>query len=347
MNKSITTIATLGIITLITGCSSSMSAQFAPLFNGESLEGWTIVNGDKTTWVAKSNMIVTTGNPTGIMRTNEMYENFILELDWRHMVTNGNAGLFVWSDPIPAIGVPFTRSIEVQIMDGKELDWYTTHGDIFSIWGAQMTPDRPHPLGAHVQRCLPSERRSNPAPEWNHYIVTCIDGTIKLSVNGKVVSGGFDITPRKGYICFEAEGTPAQFKNIIIKVLPNSTPEIPESEIANESIGFVTLFNGINLQGWVTSDETNWNAGGNILHCSKGSGMLTTSTSLKAYELMFDFKCNTEMSSAFVEIDGIKTTLPEGEVGKWSRFTIQGEDKTIGIGGDDASFTNVFIRPLQ
>jgi len=275
-----------------------------------------------------------------------MYENFVLELDWRHMVENGNAGLFVWSDPIPAVGVPFTRSIEVQIMDGKELDWYTTHGDIFSIWGAKMTPDRPHPLGDHVQRCLPSERRSNPAPEWNHYIVTCIDGTIKLDVNGKVVSGGFDVTPRKGYICFEAEGTPAQFKNIRIKEFPNATPTIPADEVAKEAIGFVTLFNGLNLSGWNTDDETTWSAGGNVLHCKQESSVLTTANTYDAYELLFDYKCNAESSTVYVIIDGKKTELPKGETGKWTRFTIQGEGDSIGIGGSDASFTNLFSRPI-
>lgn len=325
----------------------AQSASWTPLFTGKNLDGWSIVNGDASTWCAKDNMLVTTGKPIGVIRTDKMYENFILELDWRHMVKNGNAGLFVWSDPIPAKGVPFTRSIEVQIMDGKELDWYTTHGDIFSIWGAKMTPDRPHPLGDHVQRCLPSERRSKPAPEWNHYIVTCIDGTIKLNVNGKVVSGGFDVSPRKGYICFEAEGTPAQFKNIRIKELPNAIPEVPADEIANEAIGFHTLFNGLNLTGWTTEDTTAWSAGGNVLFCKKESGVLTTANTHDAYELMFDYKYNDALSTAYIVVNGDKTELPKGEIGTWSRFTIQGEGATIGLGGSDTNFTNIFARNLK
>ena len=328
--------------TLITGCSS-----WTPLFNGDNLDGWTIVNGDKTTWTAKDNMLVTTGKPTGVLRTNKMYENFILELDWRHMVENGNAGLFVWSDPIPAVGVPFTRSIEVQIMDGKELDWYTTHGDIFSIWGATMTPDRPHPMGNHIQRCLPSERRSKPSPEWNHYIVTCVDGTIKLDVNGKVVSGGFDVSPSKGYICFEAEGTPAHFKNIRIKELPMSVPPIPEEEIAHKDQGFVTLFNGLDISGWTTNNPSLWTAGGNVLHCNAESSVLTTPNKHEAYELIFDYKCDDKESTIYVVIEGEKTELPQCEVGKWSRFITQGEGKNIGLGGSNASFTNIFTRPLK
>ena len=325
----------------------AQSASWAPLFNGENLDGWTIVNGDKTTWVVQDNMIVTTGKPTGVIRTNKMYENFVLELDWRHMVENGNAGLFVWSDPIPAIGVPFTRSIEVQIMDGKELDWYTTHGDIFSIWGAKMTPDRPHPHGDHVQRCLPSERRSNPAPEWNHYIVTCIDGTIKLDVNGKIVSGGFDITPRKGYICFEAEGTPAQFKNVRIKVLPDSTPEVPTDEIANEDAGFVTLFNGLDLSGWSTENASAWTARDNVLRCKNGSDTITTTKTFGPYEMIVDYKLQDEDSTANLVVDGQKTELPKTKAGSWNRYTHKGKGGHIGMGGKNVRFTNIFCRPLK
>jgi hypothetical protein len=332
---------------LAISCLFSTSPSWAPLFNGTDLEGWTIVNGDPTTWVAKDNMIVTTGNPTGVMRTNTMYENFILELDWRHVVTNGNAGLFVWSEPIPAKGVPFTRSIEVQIMDGKELDWYTTHGDIFSIWGATMIPDDPHPMGPQVQRCLPSERRSNPAPEWNHYVVTCIDGQINLSVNGAFVSGAHDVSPRKGYICLEAEGTAAEFKNIRIMELPPTAPPIDREMIANEDQGFVTIFTGINLDGWSTDSKSAWSAGGNVLECMADCDTLQTIKSMGPYELMFDYKCIEETSSIYVVIDNKKTELPCNEVGQWTRFLIKGDGGTIGIGGNNAKFTNLFTRPFK
>ena len=142
------------------------------------------------------------------------------------MLFRSNAGLFVWSDGVIAKPTPFTRSIEVQILDGRETKNYTSHGDIFAIHGATMTPDRPHPAG--WMRCLPSERRAKPAGEWNHYRVTCNDGVIKLAVNGKVVSGGSAASPRKGYICLESEGSPIEFRNIRIKELPSTNPKPEE-----------------------------------------------------------------------------------------------------------------------
>jgi hypothetical protein len=219
---------------------------FVPLFNGKDLSGWVNVNNASDTFSARDGMLITTGIPIGVLRTQRQYENFILELEWMHLKPKGNSGVFVWSDPLPAVGVPFTRAIEVQVLDGTESRDYTSDGDIFSIWGATLTPDRPHPSG--WQRCLPSEKRSRPAGQWNHYRVECNDGVLKLAVNGKIVSGGSKCRPRKGYICLEAEGSECHFRNLRIKELPSTDPR-PE-EIADVARDFVTLFDGVDLKGW-------------------------------------------------------------------------------------------------
>lgn len=219
---------------------------FVPLFNGVDLSGWVNVNCAPETFSVRDGLIVSTGVPTGVMRTERMYENFELELEWRHLVPQGNAGLFVWSDALTAPGVPFTRSVEVQILDGRNSETYTSHGDVFAIHGAVLTPDRPHPKGA--MRCLPSEHRCKPSPEWNHYRVVCRDGTIKLSVNGSEVSGGSDCAPRKGYICLESEGSECHFRYIRIRELSSSSPTPDLIAVADE--GFRSLYTGLDLRGW-------------------------------------------------------------------------------------------------
>ncbi len=240
------------ILGLCVGGSISRAGDgFVPLFNGKDLSGWVNVNCAPSTFAARDGLIVTTGLPIGVMRTDKMYENFILELEWKHLEPKGNSGLFIWSDPMTAVGQPFTRAIEVQILDGQETEAYTSHGDIFSIWGATCKPDRPHPKG--WQRCLPSEKRCKPAGEWNHYRVECNDGVIKLAVNGKVVSGVSACNPRKGYICLEAEGTECHFCNLKIKELPSTNPK--PHDIAEEAKGFKPIFTGIDLAGWVHDKE--------------------------------------------------------------------------------------------
>jgi hypothetical protein len=219
---------------------------FTPLFNGRDLSGWVPVQVAPSTFTVKDGLIVCTGVPTGVMRTERQYENFILELDYMHLVPGGNSGLFVWSDPVTAVGQPFTRAQEIQILDGLHTDVATSDGDVFAIHGATMVPDRPHPKG--WMRCLPSERRANPAGQWNHYRVECNDGVLKLAVNGKVVSGASQCSPRKGYICLESEGGTVHFKNIRIKELPSTNP--PPDRVAPLDEGFKSIYTGVDLAGW-------------------------------------------------------------------------------------------------
>jgi hypothetical protein len=110
-----------------------------------------------------------------------------------------------------------------------------------------MTPDTPHPAG--WMRSLPSERRARGAGEWNHYRISAQNGTIKLAVNGKVVSGGYDIAPRKGYIHLESEGGEVLYRNLRIKELP-SAGTLPPDQIAQADEGFVSIYNGKDFDGW-------------------------------------------------------------------------------------------------
>jgi len=227
---------------MLLGVSATAAEQWTPLFNERDFTGWTNVNCAPSTWTMRDGVIVSTGVPTGVLRTLRQYENFILELEWKHLHKGGNAGLFVWSGALPVCGQPFTKSIEVQILDGWQSEVATSDGDVFSIQGATMVPDRPHPKG--WMRCLPSEKRARPAGEWNHYRVECKDGRVSLVVNGKVVSGGSNCVPRKGFICLESEGSECHFRNVRIQELPGSDApgEIDE--------GFRSLYSGVDLSGW-------------------------------------------------------------------------------------------------
>jgi hypothetical protein len=232
-----------------TAASSADDDGFVPMFNGKDLTGWVNVNCAPETFFVKDDMIITTGRPTGFLRTARQYENFIMDFDWMHMNKTevGNSGLFVWGDPLPAQGSGYTRGIEVQVLVNLEKeDAYTSHGDIFSIWGAHCKPDRPHPMG--WERCLPSERRCKGGGEWNHYRVEANDGAIKLAVNGKVVSGVSRCVPRKGYLALESEGAECRFKNLKIKELPSTNPAA--EEVADVAQHFKSLYTGLDLRGW-------------------------------------------------------------------------------------------------
>jgi hypothetical protein len=199
-------VALVGLPALATQ-AADREDDFKSLFNGKDLSGWIPIDVAPNTFSVRDGIIVSTGIPTGLMRTEKQYENFIIELEWRHMKPGGNAGLFVWGDGLPAVGSPFARGMEVQILDngfnvdGKN-EWYTTHGDIFPVLGATMTPTGR--ISSTGKRSFPSEDRSKGSPQWNHYRLEGRDGVLRLSVNGKEVTVGKDCAPRKGYLCLES-----------------------------------------------------------------------------------------------------------------------------------------------
>jgi hypothetical protein len=299
-------------------------SDWQSLFNGKDLSGWVPVNVAPNTFMVRDGLIVSTGKPTGVMRTERQYENFELELEWKHLVSGGNAGLFVWSDPVTARGQPFTRAIEVQILDGRQGPNYTSDGDVFSIHGARFTPDRPHPAG--WERSLPTERRAKPAGEWNHYRVVCNKGDIKLAVNGIVVSGGYNASPRKGYICLEAEGSEAHFRNIRIRELPsnNVTPE----QTAGLAEGFVSIYDGLGLSGWKQSDEhaRHWKANDWILECdgkceAKDPNLSTTRT-YGDFVMICDWRWK-EKTKPHLLVRGVRVDVPgESPSSEWNRYVI-------------------------
>ena len=325
--------------------SNKTEELWIDLFNGKNLDGWINVNTDKTTWRAENQMIRCTGKPTGLLRTKEVYENFILECEWRHNSPNGNAGIFVWSDPLPFPGVPFARAVEVQVMLGLETENYTSEGDIFSIWGATMTPDRPHPQG--WARCLPSEPRTNGAGKWNHYRITCLDGTISLAVNGKIVSGGFDCNPRTGHICLESEGSSIDFKNIRLKKLSKNTS--PFAKQANHSADFKPLFNGLNLSNWIIPEEhaNNWKVEGTkIVHNGSGGDLWSKKTFTN-----FDLICDWRWSGPHQGNQKRWIILPSGEYavnenGERATVSIEERDSGIYLRGSSKSQINIWSWPI-
>jgi len=323
--------------------------EFVPLFNGKNLDGWVNVNCAPETWTVRDGMIICTGIPTGVLRTKKQYENYILEVEWRHMKKRGNAGLFIHSDALTAPGQPFTRSIEVQILDGRNTENYTSHGDVFAIHGASMKPDKPHPGG--WMRSLPSERRCKPAGEWNHYRIESRDGTVALVVNGKVVTRGSLLKPRKGYICLEAEGSEVHFRNIRICELAGSNP--PADMVAKKEQGFRSLYNGLDLRGWkrIAGNENHWRAKNWVLDYDGKSEAkdknLWTQEEFGNFTLIVDWRLPAKDGTEQVPVilaDGSEAADSEGK-GLTASVPVAG-DSGIYLRGSSKSQINIWNWPV-
>src|SRR5262249_9572884 len=148
------------------------------------------VNCQPETWTWKEGLLSCTGQPIGVMRTRQTVVNFELVLQWRHLRSAGNSGVFVW---VPEESLkdlkPNARpqGIEVQILDHgyveqyerrteKKAVFFTTHGDISPVGKSKLNPFPP--TSPNGSRSFPRKQLSKGVGEWNHYYVRGINGEV-------------------------------------------------------------------------------------------------------------------------------------------------------------------------
>lgn len=195
---------------------------------------FTNVNCEPDTWTWKDGVAHCTGQPVGVIRSLNQVTNIEVVVEWRHLRSAGNSGVFLWATErsiknLEAGKGRLPEGIECQVLDhgyaeqyerqnGKKSDWFTTHGDVFPTGESDMTPFPPS--APNSKRSFPSKNLSKGVGEWNHYYIRAINGEVRLWVNGEEVSGGTGCRPALGYLCLESEGSPVEFRNLRTRELP-------------------------------------------------------------------------------------------------------------------------------
>jgi hypothetical protein len=197
---------------------------FVPLFNGQSLEGWTfIVKPDKDgrkadplqTWMVTDGYLRCTGKPNGCAVTTKEYANYELKLKWRFPADSkgGNSGvlLHVQDDKY------WPTSVEAQLQSGRAGDFWLIYPPDVKL---EVDPRRQDPQQArHYFRIDTPGEIEKKFGEWNEYAITCQDGNITLVINGIKVNEGRNGNLKKGRIALQSEGAEIHFKDIRIKQL--------------------------------------------------------------------------------------------------------------------------------
>lgn len=211
---------------------SACQSQTESLFNGEDLTGWHMdvpaMDEDPSPdppFIVRDGMLVTLGEPAGHLITDDSYQNYRLEIEYRFPGEPGNGGVLVHASTPRALYDMFPKSIEVQMMHenagdfwcivedihvpdmesrrGPEEEWGITEGKARRI--KNLTDDSEKPLG-----------------EWNTMIVEAFENSIKVWVNGEQVNHGFDATADRGRIAIQAEGSEMEFRKL--ELTPVSEP---------------------------------------------------------------------------------------------------------------------------
>jgi hypothetical protein len=180
------------------------------LFNGRDLGGWVVVTqkpgggnadintyfgdnlGDQKTFYIENGILKTTGEPLGYIRTEDVYDNFVFEVDVK-FERLGNSGVLF--HVVRDMALP--DAIECQL-------YYSQLGRVF-------------PLRTKMDGGELIHYNASKLGEWNKVQVVSEEGRVATSVNGSVVGLGANAEPRMGHICLQSEGAPVEFRNIRVK----------------------------------------------------------------------------------------------------------------------------------
>ncbi len=169
-----------------------LPAGGAELFNGKDLAGWTVVNGGDGTWVAADGRLRCSGKPAGYLRTEKEYaEPYILAAEWR-LLEPGQSGLLLHTQKPDKV---WPASIEVQL-DHTCFGNFVKIGNVAYKGGSRI---------ANVEK---------PIGQWNSFLAVCRAGRIEVFMNGQWVSTATGCKPTKGFIGFQSEGVPSEFRDV-------------------------------------------------------------------------------------------------------------------------------------
>lgn len=199
--------------------TAQTSSTALSLFNGKDLSGWKPYldpsKGAKPgdVWSVKDGTIVCTGVPTGYLRTEKEYSDYVLRLEWRW--TPGeqkgrNSGVFVHVSGPDKV---WPKGAEAQLAAGSAGDFWLMDG-----YKLVSDPARKDPKNdRHVFRSANDVEK--PFGEWNQYEITCKGRDVDLKINGTLVNRGSDAETTGGAIILQSEGAEIHFRNITLTPL--------------------------------------------------------------------------------------------------------------------------------
>jgi len=203
-------------VLLVAPVLAGAEGGFVRLFDGKTLNGWTLVGGEGLGYVVENGVIVCPAEGGGNLFTEKEYSNFVFRFEFR-TEPGGNNGVGIRT---PLEGDAAYLGMEIQILDDApkyegKLRPAQYHGSIYDV--------------------IPARRGFlKKAGEWNAEEIRAQGRRIRVTLNGTVIlNADLDavkdpevlkkhpgLARSQGHIGFLGHGSRVEFRNIRIKELP-------------------------------------------------------------------------------------------------------------------------------
>ena len=225
---------------------------YVNLFNGKDLYGWKALVGNpisrakmgdsllaieqskanektKGDWIVKDGLLIFTGHGDNLA-TEKKYGDFEMFVDWK-ITAQGDAGIYLRGSPQVQIWDTSRRDVGAQVGSG-------------GLYNNQKYQSKPLVVA------------DNKIGSWNNFHIIMRGEKVTVYLNGILVTDqvrlenywdrSIPIFPIE-QIELQAHGTYVAYRNIFIRELPYVDSFTPEAE---KKAGFVSLFDGKNLDQW-------------------------------------------------------------------------------------------------
>jgi hypothetical protein len=247
------------------------------LFNGKDFTGWKVPEGDNGHWKVIDGVIdydaMSEAKGNKSLWTEESYGDYALHVEWRFKKTSGlyamptieADGSYKTDTDGKIIRVPTPNAdsgILLRGTTGGQANlwcWPIGSGELWSVRNNKK-------LSPEIRAAaVPKVCADKPVGQWNSMDVTLVDGRVTIMLNSQIVienalipdiqaEGPIGLQHHGGINKKTGDMSPAsslvQFRNIWIRPLDDQPPEHVK--------GFVPLFNGRNLDGWLTGPDNAW-----------------------------------------------------------------------------------------
>ncbi|MDR1584418.1 MAG: DUF1080 domain-containing protein [Prevotellaceae bacterium] len=287
---------------------------FVSLFNGNDLTGWKGLVEDpikrgkmkakqladaqkkadenmRRDWRVENGLLVFDGKGYDNLCTVKDYADFEMYVDWK-IAPQGDAGIYLRGTP------------QVQIWDISRVSD-----------GAQVGSGGLYNNQKNVSK--PLVVADNAVNEWNSFYIKMIGNRVTVYLNGQLVTDNvilenywdraLPIFPKE-QLELQAHGTRVEYRDIYVREIPR--PEPYEVSAAEKAKGFVPMFNGVDMTGWI-GNVKDYIARDGVLVCipsGGGHGNLYTEKEYANFVMRFEFKLTPAANNGL----GIRTPL-EGD----------------------------------